>query len=90
MEMQIKTMRYHFTQTRKSESKCQIITSVSKVVEKLEHSCNICSNLKGAATLEIHLAISQMMKCSITIGPRKSTPKNKGKRNENRSDKICE
>ena len=54
-------MRYHFTPTRRSVSKRQIIISIGKDIEKLKPSYSTDGNAEGATTLE-SLAVPQRIK----------------------------
>ena len=65
-ELQIKTMRYHFTTTRMAIIKRQTITSVGKDVQKSESSKAAAGNENGAAALK-SLAVPQDIKHRVTI-----------------------
>lgn len=47
----MQTMRCHFTPTRIDRNKSQVITSVDKVMEKLESPYTTGGNVKGSAHL---------------------------------------
>lgn len=66
-ELQIKTMRYHFTTTRMALLKRQTMTTVGKDVQELETSETVARNENGMVALKNSLAVPQDIKHRVTI-----------------------
>ena len=69
MEMQIKTMRHHFTAVRKAIIKRQRITKVGKDMEKRGHLDTVGGNVNWCTTVKTIWRLLKKLKIDLPCDP---------------------